>query len=157
MFGHLLEVGVGQKIQQIVHRRIFAAPVPERHQLIIEVACRLSRQPRKIHVARPLAIRAVTRSAGKYPRSHRIGRLRGGLRSRHTQRKRDRSEQAEDRQNSMRHRVGPISTTRWNFCTSHQQRQRGCDIMPLRHSRMDELNLFAVDFVRIELPVRIDE
>src|SRR6185436_3613319 len=80
MFGHLLEVGIGQKIQQIIHRRIFAASVPECDELIVEVACRLSRQPRKIHVAGPLTLRAVTRSAGEYARGHGVRRLWGGLR-----------------------------------------------------------------------------
>jgi hypothetical protein len=106
MFGHLLEVGVGQKIQQIVHRRIFAAPVPERDQLIVEVACRLSRQPRKIHVAGALTFRAVTRGAGEHARGHGVGRLRGGLLAQR-RRKHDRSKQGECRRESMRHRDAP--------------------------------------------------
>ena len=125
MFGHLLEVGVGQKIQQIVHRRIFAAPVPERDQLIVEVACRLSRQPRKIHVAGPLTLRAVAGGAGEHARGHRVGRLRrrSALAPSPSESTIEASRQNIG-QNSMRHRDGPISTTRWNLRTSHQRRQR---------------------------------
>ena len=51
MLCDLLQIGVGEKFQQIVHRRVSAPRVLERDQLVIEVARRLAGKPREIIVA----------------------------------------------------------------------------------------------------------
>jgi len=90
MFRYLLQIGVGEKLQEIVHRRIFASPVAERHQLVVEIAGGLARKPREIHVAGALALGAVARGAGEHARGHGIGRALSGLRLRGRAGKRDR-------------------------------------------------------------------
>src|ERR1700732_5469820 len=56
---HRLEVGVRQKLEKVVHRRIFAPPLPKRDQLIVEVAGWLAREPREIIVFGALTLIAV--------------------------------------------------------------------------------------------------
>jgi hypothetical protein len=43
---------------------------------------------------------------------------------RRRERKRNQSEKGEDCRKALRHRNCPISTMRWNFCTSRRPRQR---------------------------------
>ena len=74
VFRHLLQIRVRKKLQEIVHRRVFAPAVRERHELIVEIAGGLARKPREIDVAGALALRAMTGRAGQHARSHRIGR-----------------------------------------------------------------------------------
>ena len=112
MLGDLLQVVVGQKFQQVIHRRVSAPPVPERHQLVVEITRRLSRQPRKIDIAGALALRTVARRAGENARGH--GIRRALLRPRRGGKKWQRkdNEKRWDWTQMTGHRCGPNSTPR---------------------------------------------
>ncbi|MET4827900.1 hypothetical protein ABH972_005489 [Bradyrhizobium ottawaense] len=79
IFRHRLQIRIRQKLQQIVHGRIFAAAAAEGEQLIVEIAGGLAGKPREIDVAGAFALVAVTGRAGLDPRRHRIRRLVGRL------------------------------------------------------------------------------
>ena len=73
--GNGMQIGVRHELQQIVHRRIFAAAVAEGDELIEQIAGRLARQPRKIIVIGALAVVAMARRAAEHARGDRIGWL----------------------------------------------------------------------------------
>jgi hypothetical protein len=79
IFRHRLQIGIGQKLQQIVHRRVFAPAAAEGEQLVVEVTGRLARKAREIDVAGTFALVAVTGRARLHPRRHGIRRLVGRL------------------------------------------------------------------------------
>jgi hypothetical protein len=82
IFRHRLQIRIGQKFQQVVHRRIFAPAAAEGEELIVEVAGRLAGKTRKIDVAGAFTLVAMTGRAGFHPRRHGIRRLVGRLRGR---------------------------------------------------------------------------
>src|SRR4051812_12248857 len=69
------ELALGDVFQQIVHRRIASVAIAERDELIHQIARGLSGETREIAALDPLALPAVTGSAGKQPCLHRIGRV----------------------------------------------------------------------------------
>src|SRR6202140_2114195 len=123
MFGNLFQIGVGEKIQQVVHRRVFAAPVPECDQLVVEITRRLSREPREIDVAGALALSAVARRAGENAGRHGVGCAIGRLRLRSAKRKRDQNKKSENKSTASRHRYNPSSTSP-EFRTLRKEEQR---------------------------------
>jgi hypothetical protein len=93
---HLLEIRVGKIFEEIVHRRVAATPVSERHQLVHQIAGRFAGEARKVVVFCPLTLPAVASRAGKEARLHRVGcafrrlRWRDGGKTEHQRHKRDR-------------------------------------------------------------------
>jgi hypothetical protein len=79
IFCDLFQIGVWKKFEQVIHRRVSAAPVPECHQLIVEIAGGFSRKPREINVAGALTLRAMTRCASENTCRRRIGSSRARL------------------------------------------------------------------------------
>src|SRR5262249_43733040 len=75
----LLQIRVGQKFQQIVHRRISPPSVLEREELIVEVPGWFPGQAREIDVAGAFAPIAVAGRTGLHPSCHGVRRLAGRL------------------------------------------------------------------------------
>ncbi len=163
IFGDVLEIGVGQKFQQIVHRRISAPPVPECHQLVIEIAGGFAGQPREIDVAGALALRAVARSTAQHPRRHRVRRLfgrnhagNGGLCMGRAQLQRDQQKTRQHQLKNQFHRKRPSSTTSQSFAHLENAGNESARSR-LRYSRTNRIELHCDrsmterDFLRLSI------